>query len=88
MARLGFVFALLGLLGGCSNPCQQICLNMADYASECGLEVTSDDLKTCQDGFADASDEDIAQCRDWNDPEQLREWWTCEDVEDNFQGGL
>jgi hypothetical protein len=83
--RYGLGLLLFGV--GCNNPCQQICLNMADYAAECSLEVTSDDLKACNESFAKPTDEQITHCQEWNDPEQLREWWTCDDVADNFLQG-
>lgn len=75
------------LLGGCNNPCQQLCVEMADYADECGLTVSADDIKTCQENFKSAEQADIQHCQTWNDPDQLREWWSCQDVEDNFQNG-
>ena len=43
------------LLGGCSNPCQQLCVEMADYADECGLTVSADDINRWVDEWRLAS---------------------------------
>jgi hypothetical protein len=86
MAR--WTVVALALLGGCSNPCQQLCLEMADYAEECGLTVSADEVKSCRDAYANADQTETAQCQTWNDADQVREWWSCQDVEDNFQNGL
>lgn len=74
--------ALLGL-AGCHNSCQRLCTRMADYADECGLEVTDDDLASCIDAQAGAaSRDDRPACREYNDEDALREEWTCADLED------
>lgn len=76
------------LLGGCSNPCQRMCDELANYATECGLDVDTTGVQACADAYADAPDDELAQCEAWGDPDQLREWWTCEDLADNYhQGG-
>lgn len=83
MAR--WMVAGLALLSGCSNPCQQLCLEMASYAEECGLTVSSDEVKNCRESFTNSDQAEL--CQTWNDPDQVREWWTCEDLEENFQNG-
>ena len=86
MRAAGFM-AVAAWAVGCNNPCQQVCLEMASYAEECGLTVTNDAIAACRDGYGDASGEEIDQCRGWNEPDQLREWWTCDDVAENFLDG-
>lgn len=83
------VLALLGLLGlgGCGNPCQNVCGPMADYARECGLSVSAGDVKQCKDANqGEITDEQADVCREFSDPAKLREWWTCDDVAENMTG--
>ena len=78
---------LLVSLLACGNPCQQLCNEMAAYAEECGLTVTDDDMKACRDsqkGPLEKEDADL--CRE-ETPESIREWWTCDDVTENFTNG-
>jgi hypothetical protein len=77
-----FGILLAALLGGCNNPCQQLCLEIADYASECGYTVSSEDLSTCRSAYA-GTDQGEA-CATSLDAD-VREWWTCDDVAENFQ---
>lgn len=77
----------LALLGGCSNPCQQLCVEMANYAEDCGMTVSSEDVKNCSESFSDVEDNQAQQCQDWNDANKVRDWWTCDDIADNFQKG-
>ena len=72
----------LVLAGGCSNSCQQVCVRMADYADECGLNVPAAELDTCLDDFAKGvTKEDRKVCRDYGDAETIRKQWTCDDLE-------
>jgi hypothetical protein len=91
MRRSTFPFALAALLAlsGCGNPCQQLCSEMADYANECGLTVTPDELAACKDNNASANlpEGALQTCADHNDPAALREWWTCQDLAENFTNG-
>ncbi|MBN2801312.1 MAG: hypothetical protein JXX28_19380 [Deltaproteobacteria bacterium] len=74
--------SLLALLGGCHNACQDLCYDMADYAEDCGLTVTSAAFDACMEAQeGDASREDRATCRQANDPELLRSEWSCADLE-------
>lgn len=79
--------ALLMLLStaGCRNNCQQLCQEMADYASEdCGEEFTKDQVKSCMETYHNREiDDDLdAVCEDISPT--LREEWTCEDVKEYF----
>jgi hypothetical protein len=70
-------------LTGCSNPCQSLCVRMADYAAECGYSVSDADIDAC---VADnASPDDPAVCRDFGNAEQIRDEWTCDDLAIYFE---
>lgn len=78
--------ALIAALSGCKNDCQQLCHEMADYASEdCGKEWSKDQLKSCMDDQKDAvkANESIEQvCADILPT--LREEWSCDDIDAYF----
>ncbi len=75
-----FVLSLLA----CGNPCQQLCGDLYAYAKECGQDPSPDELQACKEGFADVDDATFQTCRENSDPEALREWWTCEDLGENW----
>ncbi|MFZ5476054.1 MAG: hypothetical protein ACOZNI_04710 [Myxococcota bacterium] len=77
--------SLLVLLSACGNPCQQICDEVFAYAEECGKEPSRDDLQACRDGYAEVDAATADQCRNVNDRDFVREWWTCDDVGENWQ---
>jgi hypothetical protein len=81
---------LLAALSGCGNPCQDLCTDMADYATECGYTVTADDIQGCRDQYASANltPESVAACSENSDPEAMREWWSCDDVAENFTNSV
>ncbi len=71
----------LGLLvSGCDNPCQSLCVNLADYGDECGAPWTDGDIDACVDDQSNPSADDARTCRDYGTPERLRREWTCDDV--------
>lgn len=74
--------ALLGLFG--CNPCRSLCDDVADYAEECGYEVTGDAVSECKEQLADADETTRDQCATYDDADELREWWTCDDLADNM----
>lgn len=60
---------------------------MADYARDCGLEVTAADVQQCKDANqGEVTDEQAEVCIEFSDPEKLREWWTCDDIATNMTG--
>ncbi len=82
-----FLTVLLSLLA-CGNPCQQLCTQLADYAEECGLSVTNEDIRACEESQSGPLEKEDAQlCRDLTDPDDIREWWTCDDLAENFTDG-
>lgn len=83
--------ALFGL-SGCRNACQQVCAEMKRYAEsdECGMEVDDEEFEACLDAYPASSltPELRDQCNEFSDPETLREWWSCDDLAENFQNGV
>lgn len=84
MARL-LALLPLALLGACDNPCQAVCVEMASYAEECGCDVSSEEIQTCRAANAQPTDAEAQECLTSSDPQQLREWWSCEDLKENYQ---
>ena len=73
---------------GCRNNCQQLCQEMADFASEdCGQEFSKDDVKACMDAYhsREIDDQTDEVCEDISP--SLREEWTCDDIAAYFDGG-
>jgi hypothetical protein len=94
--------SLLGLaaaafLAGCGNPCQQLCRELLNYAEECNLDISDEDLAECRVLQARPSPEDLDAC-EWGlerveDPNgdrpiaRVRVEWTCEEMRTNVLGG-
>lgn len=79
---------LLLLILACENPCQQICTEMAAYAQdECGFTVDDQEVADCKDSLAELPDGRAEACEEVNDQETIAEWWTCEELAENFQNG-
>ena len=78
------VIVVLTALAGCRNPCQKLCDDMRDFASDCGYEVSKDEFKSCLDAQSSKNTErDKRQvCADTRDA--LDAEWTCDDVSDYF----
>ena len=86
MVRLLALFAF-GLLAACGSPCQTMCQEMAAYAEECGYSPSDEEVQACMDQAdnAEPSDARAEQCITASDPDQLREWWTCEELFDVYE---
>ena len=67
-------------ISGCSNPCEKLCVRMADYAEECGYVVTESQITECLDTQKAAPENDLEACGDFNDPVTIRREWACEDM--------
>lgn len=80
---------VLLVLAACNNACQQICVEMANYAEsdECGLNVTDEQVAECQKAQADLPEGRNEQCMEVADPDYIREWWTCDELAENFKDG-
>jgi hypothetical protein len=82
-ANLTARLALTGLfmaLVGCNNPCQQLCDEIASFATECGYSITDDQIDQCMDDHASGELRDGTEevCDEYKD--ELRAEWTCDDV--------
>jgi len=77
--KLAITGALMAFMG-CNNPCQQLCDEVASFATECGYSITDDQVDQCMDDHAsdqlrDGTSEVCAEYKD-----EIREEWTCDDV--------
>ncbi len=78
---------VLLVLAGCQNACQTLCQTMADRADECGLAVSKDDLQSCVIANEEPTAEWVRQCADADEAVRLEEWWTCDEVAENYTNG-
>lgn len=74
-------------LFGCQNPCETLCQTMAQRATECGLSVTQDELESCVKASENPTAEWVQQCLDADEAQRLEEWWTCNEVAENYTNG-
>ena len=80
MWRGAFVLGLAAA-AGCRNACQEVCVRMADYATECELPVGDGEVDACVERQSGALEkEDAAACRDFGDSDVIRAQWSCEDL--------
>lgn len=79
--------AAMTLLSACNNACQELCVEIAQYARECGYASSADDMQACRDSFAapTLAEGEQLECFEVSDPQQIREWWTCEELLENYQ---
>lgn len=81
LPRLLAAGLLLPLLGGCKNPCQDLCQEIADFSKrECGLEFPEAELDQC---IADHASSNLAEgeaktCRDGKGA--VDEEWDCDEI--------
>ncbi len=78
---------VLFLLVGCQNACQNLCQTMAERANECELSVSQVELEGCITKNEEPTEERVAQCVDADDSLRLEEWWTCDEVAENYSNG-
>lgn len=81
------VLVALASILGCGNACQDLCSAMADYAEECGLKVSGEDVSACESAKATADEAELAECDAASDADELRKRWTCERLAENFTDG-
>ncbi len=78
-----FFIAATFLLTGCQNECQQVCLNMADYAeSPCKKTFPEAQIDACLEKYADATEKELATCSAYGST--IAEEWSCDDIEEYF----
>jgi hypothetical protein len=71
------------LVTACRNECQDLCVQMSEYASEeCGQTWSDDDVESCLAKYKEADDATLSACAEV--APRLREEWTCEDLEPYF----
>lgn len=82
-----FLLVPLFLLAGCRNSCQQLCVDMADYALEsCNLQFSQGEIDSCISDHAGSEiDKDAIDACSIAAP-NLEEEWDCEDLRDYFKG--
>ena len=93
--RLTFSAAVLpllllpaALLAGCNNTCQQLCVEMRDFAlDECGYEFSEAEVDTCISEHAGSMLDkgEAGVCRDGRG--KIAEEWDCEEVAAYFDDG-
>ena len=71
-------------LAGCTSPCQALCEDLAAYAGECGFTVGDDEIDTCRTTWSRKETDDARQLECEEHGDDLRDEWTCEDVEACF----
>lgn len=86
--RPALLLLALGLLTtGCHNACQRMCVEMSEFAEECGYVVAEAEYDACLESNATdlVTPEQLDLCDANTDPDALRDWWTCEDLKENYQ---
>jgi hypothetical protein len=72
------IFAI-ALLTGCQNTCQQLCLDMADYAeSDCDQTFKDTEMDSCLEKYSEASEKELDTCATYGD--KISEEWSCSDI--------
>ncbi len=79
-----FVFVFLF---ACQNACQNLCQTMAEQAATCEFTVSQDELESCIAANENPTEEWAQQCADADDGARLEEWWTCEELAENYTNG-
>lgn len=82
------VLAVASLAPGCRNACQDLCVEIADFArTECGLTFPDDQLDQCiEDHKGGALGEgEAAVCRDGRG--RVASEWDCEEIAAYFDDG-
>lgn len=60
---------------------------MAERAAECGLSVSESELETCATTYEKVDEATAAACTEANDANRLEEWWTCDELAENYTNG-
>ena len=76
------IFAIV-VLTGCQNECQQVCLDMADYAeTDCDKTFKDAQVDACLEKYSEATDKELDTCATYGD--RIAEEWTCGDIGEYF----
>ncbi len=77
--------AILSLLGSgaCNNSCQALCVRLAHVAeTDGGIVFPAEDLTACiEEQAGSESRDDRKTCRSSNSKSDIRDEWTCEDMD-------
>ena len=74
------LMAILLFFGsGCNNPCQNLCLDIRDFAQDCGEPFTHQDLSECLQNQGKKTKEEKQYCAEASP--LLEEKWTCDNLE-------
>ena len=68
------------LLTACKNDCQDVCMEMAAYAEECGFTVSDDEIDACLGEQKEASDASLDVCDEMGGAETIRDEWPCDEM--------
>ena len=75
-------------MASCRNSCQQLCVEMRDYAlDECGLQFTDDEMNTCLDEQKSKNVDRETRESCAVGIETLEDDWDCDDLRDYFKSG-
>lgn len=81
--RAGQIAIWLGLIatfGGCGNPCESLCDEMAAFARECGYTVTEAEVSSCVLVQSDADRDQRKICAEYGDRQVIEQSWDCTEV--------
>ena len=81
--RFLFLLLIIGVSTACSNDCQQLCVDIRDFAEKCDEPFTNEDFSECMRAQGQKNGEERQACRQARET-PLSEEWTCEDIEVYF----
>ena len=78
------VLPLLILVVGCRNECQELCLDMAALADECGQSWSEEQVDSCLEEYSTRNQEktDLEVCE--AERPYLQDEWNCDWLEEYF----
>lgn len=73
------LFAIIALTA-CKNDCQDVCVEMAAYAQECGFTVSDEEMDACLDQQKEANDVSLDVCDEMGGAQTIRDEWPCDEM--------
>lgn len=74
------LIAFIVILGNaCSNPCQNICYDLRDFAEDCETPFSDQEVRECLDNQGKKTREEKKSCA--QAAPLLEEEWTCDNLE-------
>ena len=78
-----FIIFATALLAGCQNECQQVCLDMAEYAeTDCEKTFKDAQVDSCLEKYSEATEKELETCATYGD--KISEEWSCADIGEYF----